>query len=74
MTQHAPHLDETQARQATPGRRVSRILVVSLALVIFAFIVLWVAYFERLSGHGGQSSAPHHVARGLPPPASASPH
>lgn len=71
MTQHAPDLNETQARQAAPGRRVYRILLVSLALVVIAFLVLWLVYFEKLSGHGGQTAAPHHVARGLPAPASA---
>jgi hypothetical protein len=64
MTEHATELDATQARQAIMARRVYKILVVSLALVIIAFLGLWVGYNERLSGHGGQTSAPAEAARG----------
>jgi hypothetical protein len=63
MTEHAPDLDATQARQGLLARRVYKVLLVSLALVVVAFLVLWVAYFRALSGHGGQTSAPPDTGR-----------
>ncbi len=63
MTYPAPGLDATQARQGDLARRVYKVLFVSLALVIIAFLVLFTAYYHRLEGHGGQTSAPLEAAR-----------
>jgi hypothetical protein len=38
---HGPAVDATQARQGRPGKPVLLVLVVSLALVVIAFGVIW---------------------------------
>jgi hypothetical protein len=68
MTEHAPELDATEARQGVLAHRVYKILVVSLALVVIAFAGLLVGFNERLSGHGGQSSAPSEAVRSTATP------
>lgn len=63
MSDGAPRLTPTQARQAQKGMGVHRILLISLALVVIAFAVIWAIYAGRLSGQGGQATAPASAAQ-----------
>jgi hypothetical protein len=65
MTEHAPDLDATDARQAQKGRRAFTILAVSLVLAGVAVAALLLAYVGWGTGRGGQARAPAEVARNV---------
>ena len=65
MTQDAPDLDATDARQARKGRRAFVILAVSLALVVLALGAILLTRVGDLGGRGGQTLAPAQVARNV---------
>jgi hypothetical protein len=65
MTEHAPDLEATDARQARKGRRVFLVLAVSLALVVVALGAMVLSHARPLAGHGGQTTAPAQVARNV---------
>lgn len=59
IPEHAPDLDATHARQGRRGMHAFIILVVSLALVIVAYVVIYALHVGSLSGtHGAQETAP----------------
>ena len=63
MTEHAPDLSETDARQGRRGRHVFVILVVSLALVVIAFVALYASHAGGLVGRAGQTAVSPSAAR-----------
>jgi len=63
MTEHAPDLDVTHARQARRGRHALIILVCSLGLVVIAFAAVFTFYYGGLSGLHGNREAEPEVAR-----------
>jgi heme A synthase len=65
MTQDAPDLDATDARQARKGRRAFVILAVSLALAVLALGAMVLSRVGDLAGRGGQTTAPAQVARNV---------
>ena len=68
MSDAHPDLNETQARQGRRGRHVLMILVISLALVIVAFAVIWLTHADDLAGTGGQQTAPPSAAAAFDAP------
>ena len=65
MTEHAPDLSATEARQGLRGRHVLVILVTSTLLVVIAFVVIFMANSGRLAGRHGNREAPPNVARSI---------
>jgi hypothetical protein len=65
MTEPAPDLNATDARQGRRGRHAFVILITSLALVVIAFAAVFLAHARKLSGPGGQDRAPAQVAQGV---------
>lgn len=65
MTEHAPELEVTDARQARRGRHAFVILVASLALVVIALAAVFFAHANKLSGRGGETTAPAQVAQSV---------
>ncbi len=63
MTEHAPDLDATHARQGLRGRHVFRILVISLTLSVVALIAAWIGFSGHPRGPMGEGEAPPAVAR-----------
>ena len=56
VPEHAPDLDATHARQGRRGMHAFIILVVSLALVVVAYVVIYAMHAQPLSGQGGQTA------------------
>ena len=50
MSEHGPELEETDARQGQTGTGLRWVLRISLALIVVAFVALWLAYAHR-GGH-----------------------
>ncbi len=50
MSDHGPELEETDARQGQTGTGLRWVLRISLALIVVAFVALWLAYAHR-GGH-----------------------
>ena len=69
-TDAAPDLDATQSRQARWGRHAFVILIVSTALVVVAFAVIWATHAGGFAGVRGNAKAPAAVApqEQAPPP------
>ncbi len=65
MTEHAPDLNATEARQGLRGRHVFVILITSIALVVIAFVVVFLANSGRLAGRHGSQEAPANVASAI---------
>ena len=57
MTDTQPDLNATEARQGRRGRHVLLILVVSLALVVVAFAVIWMTHADDLANKNGNANA-----------------
>jgi hypothetical protein len=55
--EHGPILTVTEARGASRGRHMAWVLGVSLALIVVAFVALWLSSASGLSGSGGQQTA-----------------
>ena len=55
MSDHGPELEETDARQGQTGTGLRWVLRISLALIVVAFVALWLAYAHR--GHEQAVSA-----------------
>ena len=62
MTHNAPDLEETPARQGATGTGLRWVLRISLALVVVAFLAIWVVFAHHGSGPGGQTGAGQSVA------------
>ncbi len=62
MTHHSPDLEETPARQGATGTGLRWVLRISLALVVIAFLAIWVVFAHHGNGPGGQTSAGQSVA------------
>ena len=61
---HAPDLDATHARQGRRGRHAFVILIVSLPLVVIAYVVIYAGHAGGLMGpRGGQEAANSSAAR-----------
>ena len=65
MTEHAPELDVTEARQGRRGLHAFVILVVSLTLGLIAVFGAWAYYSGGLAGKHGNREAPPQVARSV---------
>ena len=65
MTQHAPDLDVTEARQGLRGRHAFIILVVSLTLGLIAVFGAWAFFAGDLAGKRGNREAPPAVAQSV---------
>jgi hypothetical protein len=63
MTDHAPDLDATHARQGRRGLHVFVILVVSLTLVVIAFAVIYATHAGGFAVRNGSKEAPPSAAR-----------
>lgn len=68
MSEQHPDLSETDARQGRRGRHVLMVLVISLALIVIAFTVIWLTHNDKLSGPGGQTIAPPSAAEAFNAP------
>ncbi len=65
MTEHAPDLDATDARQARRGRHAFVILVVSLTAAIAVVFGAWVGFSGHFRGESGNKEAPPAVAQSV---------
>ena len=68
MTEHAPDLEETPARQGSTGTGLRWVLRISLVLVVVAFAAIWAVFAAHHgAGPGGQTSTGQAVATGSAP-------
>jgi hypothetical protein len=65
MTEHAPDLGATEARQARRGRHAFVVLVISLFLVVIGLFGAWAFYFSDLAGRHGNREAPPAIAQAV---------
>ena len=65
MTEHAPDLDVTHARQALRGRHAFVILVVSLTAAIAVVFGAWMGFAGHFRGENGNKEAPSAVAQSV---------
>lgn len=65
MSDHGPEIDATDARQGRKGKHVLAILIVSLTLIVGAFVALYAIKVGPLSGRGGQARAPASATQAL---------
>ena len=63
MTEHAPDLSVTEARQGRRGSRAFVILMVSTALVVVAFVAIFALDAGPNTGKRGNREAPANVAQ-----------
>ncbi len=65
MTEHAPDLDATHARQGARGRHAFIILVVSLTAAIAVVFGAWAGWSGHFRGQTGNKEAPSAVAQSV---------
>jgi hypothetical protein len=57
MTDRGPELEATPARQAQSGTGLRWVLRISLALIVVAFVAIWISYAHRGASPSGQPAS-----------------